>query len=74
MTSLFVSTTRESVVGQNYSMDIRIGYEILSEETYSLKVRLKVNVIVTRLRFSQVVFDPSDVESSHKYKMLYELW
>lgn len=37
-------------------------------------MKLKVEVVVNRLHFSQIVFDPVDIESSYKYKLMYELW
>ena len=74
MTSLFVSTIKETSVSQNYSMDLRMSYTIMSESLYQLKVRLKINVMVTRLRFSQIVFDATDIASSNKYKLIFEQW
>lgn len=74
MTSLFVATTRETLPSHNYSMDLRMSYTILNEYQYSLKVRLKINVIVSRLHFSQIVFDTTDIASSNKYKLIFEEW
>ena len=51
-----------------------MSYTIMSESLYQLKVRLKINVMVTRLRFSQIVFDATDIASSNKYKLIFEQW
>lgn len=74
MTSLFVSTVKETSASQNYSMDLRMSSTIMNESFYQLKVRLKINVIVTRLRFSQIVFDATDIASSNKYRLIFEPW
>ena len=55
----------------NIPLDLRISTTILSTSTYRLSVTYGTDSYITKLRFSMIIFDQKDVESSYAYQLVY---
>lgn len=71
ITSLFLTGIRETSSNPTLRpLNLRINTNIESSSIYMLNVSVKIEVIITRLHFSLIIYDKADVEASHKYVLV----
>lgn len=73
MTSLWIRATFGSA--PNYSpVKFHITTGVINESFYFWNATLEINVLVTNVHFSQIIFNAADVESSKKYFIVFQTW
>ncbi len=72
ITSLYIRGYQDNMSPSTaYPINIDISYQILDSTNYLLNVTVFQNVIVTRLHFSQIIYNIDDVQSSNAYFIVY---
>lgn len=73
MTSIFFYGTNERNNPPPYRpVNLSVSAEVISVDQYVIQVNLTTEVNISRLHFSMIIFDQTDVESSGLYLLVYE--
>lgn len=60
-TSIGIYATGWDTDKKFYPFDLNVNYEILTPNTYNISATVQLNVQITRLQFSMIVFNAQDV-------------